>query len=49
MAVFKIPAQNVLRHKDIAPSRKWDIADTFWNGKFKTWTEFQKALKPVQA
>lgn len=28
---YAIPKENILRHKDISPGRKWDIADTFWN------------------
>ncbi len=30
MAVYKIPKENVIRHKDIAPGRKPDVANTFW-------------------
>lgn len=30
MYVLGIPKENILRHKDIAPKRKVDIADTFW-------------------
>lgn len=28
---YGIPKENVLRHKDIAPIRKTDVADTLWN------------------
>lgn len=35
-----IPKQNILRHKDIAPGRKTDIADTFWNTNFSSYSEY---------
>lgn len=44
MSVYKIPKQNVLRHKDISPWRKIDIDDSFWNEKYKSWTEYQNSL-----
>lgn len=44
MKTFNIPKENVLRHKDIAPWRKTDIADTFWNHWFKSWKEYQYSL-----
>lgn len=44
MKVYWIPQYNVLRHKDIAPWRKTDIADSFWNEKYKTWWEYQRSL-----
>lgn len=44
MDTFKIPNYNVLRHKDIAPWRKTDIADSFWNFKYSSWEEYQKSL-----
>lgn len=43
-AVFNIPIANVLRHKDIAPWRKIDPADTLWNKKWKTWDEFRTSI-----
>lgn len=46
MAVYKIPGRNVLRHKDVAPNRKWDIADTFWKINRKEWSEYQDSLIP---
>lgn len=46
MKVLNIPSENVIRHKDIAPHRKNDIADTFWNKEFKTYKEFTQSLKP---
>lgn len=44
MKTFNIPKENVLRHKDIAPWRKIDIVDTFWNHWFKSWQEYQNSL-----
>ena len=49
MFVFKIPMTNVLRHKDIAPKRKVDIADTFWNDKYLTYAQWCGVLKPEEA
>lgn len=46
MAVYKIPKWNVIRHKDIAPKRKTDVADSFWNNKYKTYAEYVNTLKP---
>ncbi len=41
MAVLTIPKENVIRHKDIAPGRKTDIDDSFFNKwyqvSFKEW------------
>lgn len=42
--LFAIPEKNVLRHKDIAPWRKVDIYDSFWNKKHKTWDDYRKSL-----
>ncbi len=42
MASFNIKPENVLRHKDIAPNRKWDVSDTFW--KVDTWSDYQNTL-----
>lgn len=36
---YKIPKENILRHKDIT-NRKWDISDEFWNNKFKTYDDY---------
>ena len=46
MFTFKIPKENVLRHKDIAPNRKNDIADIFWNNKYASWKDYQDSCKP---
>lgn len=48
MKKFNIPAKNVLRHKDIAPNRKWDIWENFykkWIYKgIKIYSDYQKLL-----
>lgn len=46
MALYNIPKENVLRHKDIASKRKTDISDDFWNNKYKSWTDYQNSLIP---
>lgn len=49
---YAIPKENILRHKDIAPKRKTDIADSFWNVYWKSWDEFKNNLftnKPIMA
>jgi N-acetyl-anhydromuramyl-L-alanine amidase AmpD len=48
MATFNIPKENVLRHKDIRPKRKTDIADIFWNNKYKSWKDYQNSLVPLK-
>lgn len=42
MAALNISPENVLRHKDIAPKRKVDVADSFW--KVDSWADYQKSL-----
>ena len=42
MASFNIPAERVLRHRDIAPKRKVDVADSFF--MIKSWEDYQKTL-----
>lgn len=39
-----IPKENCIRHKDIAPKRKTDIADSFWNWISKTWNDYINTL-----
>lgn len=39
-----LTADNVVRHKDIAPQRKVDIADTFWNGVSPSWADWKKSI-----
>lgn len=48
MAVLNIPFTNVLRHKDIAPKRKIDIADTFWKNEYISWGQYIGSLKPKE-
>jgi len=37
---LNFPIENVLRHKDIAPKRKVDIDDSFWNENFSSFRDF---------
>ena len=46
MKVYNIPKENVLTHKMIAPKRKVDVDDSFWNNKFKTYKDYQNSLSP---
>lgn len=38
-----IPVENIIRHKDIAPGRKTDIDDSFWNNEYTTFTNYQNS------
>lgn len=40
----QISVKRILRHKDIAPKRKTDIADTFWNVVSNSWEDWKKSL-----
>jgi N-acetyl-anhydromuramyl-L-alanine amidase AmpD len=33
----------VVRHKDIAPGRKVDVGDNFWNNQFKSYSDYQNS------
>ena len=44
MGKYSIGADNVLRHKDIAPKRKTDIGDNFWKDKFVSYHDYQIML-----
>lgn len=49
---YAIPKENILRHKDISPKRKTDIADSFWNVYWESWEAFKNNLftnKPIMA
>ena len=48
MAVFAIPSQNIIRHKDVAPNRKWDVSDTFWDGQYPDFASYQASLSPCE-
>jgi len=47
MIVHNIPSKNIIRHKDIAPTRKVDIYDTFRNNEYKTFTDYQNSFNNV--
>jgi len=38
----------VIRHKDIAPKRKTDVADTLWNKKFNTYSDWIDSIFFIQ-
>ena len=40
---LKLTPDKLIRHKDIAPGRKTDIDDSFWNDLYKTFTEYQNS------
>lgn len=49
MGKYNIPKQNVLRHADVSPGRKVDIALSFLNDsqgkrKYATWKDWQDSL-----
>lgn len=39
---YSIESKYILRHKDVSPSRKWDVGDNFWNNKYNSWSEYVK-------
>ncbi len=42
--IHKIPKERVIRHKDVAPGRKTDPADTLWNDKFQTYAAWINSI-----
>lgn len=40
--------QCIIRHKDIAPGRKRDVGDAFWNNEYKTYEDYQKSYGEKQ-
>lgn len=45
-----IPAENILRHADIAPGRKWDVWPAFYNNQFPDFISYQNSyrMKPTE-
>lgn len=43
MKQHKLSSDKVIRHKDIAPWRKIDVWDNFWNNEFKTYNDYQNS------
>lgn len=41
---YNIPIDNVLRHADITPGRKWDVGPDFYLKDWSSWAEFQGAI-----
>lgn len=46
MATLNVPRENVLRHKDIAPKRKVDVADSFWSNAHSSYADYVASLVP---
>jgi len=44
MDKYSIDSSSILRHKDIAPWRKTDVGDSFWNNEYKTYSEYQQSF-----
>lgn len=45
---YNIPVGNIIRHKDIAPKRKTDLSDVFWNKYHHTYNDFIKSIFNIQ-
>lgn len=45
MDKYNIDTNMVLRHKDIAPRRKIDIHDNFWNNEYESFEDYKNHLK----
>lgn len=41
---YDVPVEDVFRHADIAPGRKWDVGESFYSPSFKTWGDWQQDL-----
>lgn len=48
MLQYNIPSQKIIRHKDIAPNRKVDINDSFWNDDYNTREDFQRSFDLIK-
>lgn len=46
--VHGLKKDRVIRHKDIAPGRKSDLSDIFWNKKFKTYSDWIDSIFFIQ-
>jgi N-acetyl-anhydromuramyl-L-alanine amidase AmpD len=42
--LHNIRKENILRHKDVAPGRKTDIADSFWSNQYSSWESYLTTL-----
>lgn len=49
MVRYGIGADGVVRHKDIAPGRKWDIGDDFWKEEYGSWEAYREMLGRARA
>lgn len=41
---LKLTPDKIIRHKDIAPKRKTDIDDSFFNNEYKTFSDYQNSF-----
>ncbi len=48
MKNHKIPYNKIIRHKDIAPNRKVDVDDNFWENEYSTFSAYQKSYNDIQ-
>lgn len=46
--LHNLTKDKVIRHKDIAPKRKTDVADTLWNKKFDTYSDWIDSIFFIQ-
>lgn len=47
-SIHNLTKDKVIRHKDIAPKRKTDVADTLWNKKFNTYSDWIDSIFFIQ-
>lgn len=48
-ATHGLESKHIVRHKDIAPKRKIDIADTFWSVVSPSWEEWKETVFTPQS
>lgn len=48
MEKYNINKDWIIRHRDVAPKRKRDVWDNFWNNEYKTFKEYQESFNMTQ-
>jgi len=43
-AKYSLSVEKIIRHKDIAPWRKIDVDDSFWNTQYSTFDEYRRSF-----